>query len=131
MCMELPVCTAAYVIRVPYLSLIAACLSLSRLSCGANSRTLTIHLQFLVVECLHSAWKLRQFMKNKKLTLWGQTATVVDSEFDVLKTEGLLKMSPRTRQLRRVIVQPSADVQCYDVCVCVCVCMYVKVSAQV
>ena len=72
-CMELPVSTAAFVKHVLYLALVAAYLSLSCLSSGANSRTLTIHLQFLVAEYLHTAWKQRQFMKNNKLTLWGWT----------------------------------------------------------
>jgi len=69
--MELPVCTAAYVKHEPYLALVAAYLSLSCLSSGANTRTLTIHLQFLVAEYLHTVWKQRHFMKNNKLTLWG------------------------------------------------------------
>jgi hypothetical protein len=72
-CMELPVCTAAYVKHVPYMALVAACRSLSCLSGGANSRMLTIHLQFLVAEYLHTGWKQWQFMKNNKLTLWGRT----------------------------------------------------------
>lgn len=70
-CMEHPVCTAAYVKHVPYLALVAAYQSLSCFSSGANSRMLTIYWQFLVAEFLHTAWKQRQFMKNNKLTLWG------------------------------------------------------------
>jgi len=69
--MEFPVCTAAYVKHVSYLALVAAYLSLSCRSSDANSRTLTIHLQFLVAEFLHTAWKQQQSMKNNKLTLWG------------------------------------------------------------
>jgi len=51
-CLELLACTAAYVKHVPYLELVAAYLSLSCLSSGANSKMLTIHLQFLVAEYL-------------------------------------------------------------------------------
>jgi hypothetical protein len=43
-CMKLPVRTAAYVTHVPFLALVAVYLSLSCLSSGANSRTLTIRL---------------------------------------------------------------------------------------
>jgi len=58
-CMELHVGTAAYVKHLPCRALVAASMSLSCLSSGANSKTLTIHLQFLVAEYLHTAWKQR------------------------------------------------------------------------
>ena len=121
-CVELPVSTAVY--NIPYLALVAGYLSLSCLSSGANSRMLTIHLQFLVAEYLHTAWKQRQFMKNNKLTLWGWTNDY--SWFRVQRSENCRSTKVVALNMSIMVCYCTALSWLFRPMVCVCLCVYIQ-----
>lgn len=52
------------------------------------------------------------------LTLQWRAMTIVITQCDAQKTEGQLKSLPRTCKLRHIPVQPTADIQWYDIGSC-------------